>query len=297
MPRGRPAGNRTPENPAVPPPDKMLATLRRAADLTRSTPGRSGHLVRLQACRELFVAGDLHGNIPNFQAVWKLADLAKHPGRHLVVQELVHGKFAYPGGGDKSHQAVDLYAAIKCQFPDRVHYLPGNHEQAQWTGRRILKGDTDQNAEFRLGVETAYGAAAADVLAAYEVLFRVSPLAVVTPNRIFASHTLIPGKNLAAFDPADLEKEEYTPEERGTGGIAYGIVWGRDTSAATAAEFLRKVDADWLVTGHIPADEGYTFPNGQQITLDCSQSPGGYVLLPADRQVTVEEFRGGVGTV
>jgi hypothetical protein len=281
----------------MPEPAKMLATLRRAADLTRSTPNRRGHRIELQNCKEILVVGDLHGHIPNFQTLYKLADLARHPGRHLVVQELVHGKFAYPGGGDKSHQAVDLFAAIKCQFPDRVHYLPGNHEQAQWTGRRILKGDTDQNAEFKLGVYTAYSTAYDEILKAYETLFQLSPLAVVTPNRIFASHTLVPAKNFERFDPADLEKDDYTAEERQPNGVAYDMVWGRDTSVTNCANFLTKVNADWLVTGHIPCDSGFAFPSDRHITLDCSASPGGYVLLPADRVLSPEEFRQAAATV
>ena len=36
------------------------------------------------------VVGDLHGNLHTFSWVLKLADLAKHPKRHLVLQELVH---------------------------------------------------------------------------------------------------------------------------------------------------------------------------------------------------------------
>ena len=38
---------------------------------------------------------------------------------------------------------VDLFAALKVQFPKQVHYLPGNHEMAQWTGRTVLKADED----------------------------------------------------------------------------------------------------------------------------------------------------------
>jgi len=158
----------------MPPPDRLLNTLRRAIDLVRATPGRSGHLVRLRNCTEVLVAGDMHGHVPNFQAVWKLADLAARPTRHLVLQELIHGKFLYPSGGDKSHQLVDLFAAVKCQFPDRVHYLPGNHEMGQWTGRKILKGDADLNEVFRQGVLEAYGKAVMpDVYRAYLELFQL----------------------------------------------------------------------------------------------------------------------------
>lgn len=281
----------------MPPPDRMLATLRRAIDLVKATPGRVGHRVELQNCTDVLVAGDLHGNVGNFQSVWKLADLANRPGRHLVLQELIHGKFFYPGGGDKSHQVVDLFAAVKCQFPDRVHFLPGNHEMAQWTGRKIGKGDADLNESFRQGVLAAYGAAMPDVYRAYLELFRTCPLGLRTPNHVFICHTLVPGRQMAMFDPARLEAEEYEPKELEPGGVVYGILWGRDTSPETAETFLRKVDADLVVTGHIPADAGYTVPNDRQVTLDCSASPGGYVLFPADRPLTHAELVKCVGVV
>jgi hypothetical protein len=278
----------------MPTPDRMLNILRRAIDFVKATPGRSGHLVRLQNCTEVLVAGDLHGHVPNFQVVLKAADLAAHPTRHLVLQEVIHGQFRYPSGGDKSHQLVDLFAALKCQFPDRVHLLPGNHELAQWTNRPVGKADEALNDLFRQGVNETYAAAGPDVYRAYCDLFRALPLALRTPNRVFLSHSLIPGRNLETFDPQRLEYERYEDREFVPGGTVYGLLWGRDTAEATAAEFLRKVDADLLVSGHIPTDTGYIVPNPRQLIVDCSQTPAAYVLFPADRPITHDELVKGV---
>ena len=43
------------------------------------------------------VVGDLHGNIPAFRKVLAIAALDRNPGRHLVLQELIHGKLEYRG--------------------------------------------------------------------------------------------------------------------------------------------------------------------------------------------------------
>ena len=274
----------------MPPPDRMLNTLRRAIHFVAATPGRTGHLVRLTSCTEVLVAGDLHGHVPNFQVILKAADLANHPTRHLILQEVVHSKFRYPSGGDKSHQLVDLFAALKCQFPDRVHLLPGNHELAQWTDRPIGKSDEQLNDVFRQGVTDAYGAAGPEVYRAYCDLFRVLPLALRTPNDIFISHSLIPGKNLASFDPARLEAEQYGEKDYQPGGLVYDLLWGRDTSEATAADFLNKVGAGLLVSGHIPTDDGFLVPNSRQLIVDCSANPAAYVLFPADRPITHTEL-------
>ena len=104
----------------MPDPDRLLHTLARAAAAFRATPGRTGRLVRLPAdAADVLVGGDLHGHLGNFQALLKRADLARHPARHLVLQEVVHGPNRYPGGGDKSHQLLDLVAALKVQYPDQ----------------------------------------------------------------------------------------------------------------------------------------------------------------------------------
>jgi hypothetical protein len=279
----------------MPPPDRVLNILRRALDHTRRTPGRHGHLLHLQNCTEVVVGGDMHGHLPNFLAVMKAADLGNHPTRHLVLQELIHSEgFFYPNGGDKSHQLVDLYATLKCQFPDRVHFLPGNHEMAQMTGRQVAKGGQSQNALYVLGVQAAYGDAAADIGRAYHDLFRDSPLAVRSPNGVLCCHTLVPGKWLPAFDPVRLLDEQYAEQDYAPGGIVYGILWGRDTSAETADAFLRKMDSDLVVTGHIATDDGYAVPNPKQLIVDSASTPAAYVRFAADRPITHAELVAGV---
>src|SRR5258708_4251265 len=174
----------------MPEPTRLLRTLQQAIQAVRHTPGRKGRLVSLQEAGEVMVVGDLHGNVENFRKVLQKADLQKHSGRHLVLQELIHGPHKYPAGGDKSHQLLDLFAALKCQFPRQVHMLLGNHELSQWTNRLIGKGNIDYNELFREGVKTAYGPQADNIYAAYLELFAAIPLAVLTLNRVFISPTL-----------------------------------------------------------------------------------------------------------
>ncbi|MBY0458131.1 MAG: metallophosphoesterase, partial [Gemmataceae bacterium] len=197
----------------------MLTHLRQALVLARATPGRRGHTVTLEDCTEVLVAGDLHGHVGHFQLLLQRADLANHPTRHFVMQEAVHGKFRYPRGGDKSHQLVDLFSALKGQFPKQVHYLPGNHELAQWTNRPVLKADENQNALFQEGVLEAYGPSAGPkVYAAYLELFQALPVALRAPNGVLVAHSLPSSRALPMFDPRRLEREAYQDEDVQPGG-------------------------------------------------------------------------------
>jgi hypothetical protein len=282
----------------VPSAERMLTHLRQAIALVRATPGRKGRIIDLQDCTELLVAGDLHGHIGNFQVMLKAADLANNPTRHFVLQELIHGKSRYPKGGDKSHQLVDLFAALKGQFPKQVHFVPGNHEMAQWTNRPVLKADENLNVLFQTGVTEAYGPEyGPQVYETYLDLFRALPVVLRTPNRVLISHSLPSSRVLSFFDPGRLDADIYDPDDLQPGGVVHSILWGRDTSGSTTEEFLRKMNADLLVSGHIACEQGYQIPNGQQIILDCAEYPGGYLLFPTTQPLTQQELIGFIQTI
>ena len=271
-----------------------LKTLYRSAEAVRTTPGRRGRYVVVPTASEVLVGGDLHGHLANFQSLIRMADLPRNPRRHLVLQEVVHGKHRYPLGGDKSHQLLDLFAALKCQFPDRVHLLMGNHELGQWLARPIIKGGEDLNALFNAGIAEAYGESATDFITAYDKLFSVLPMAIRMPNRIFLSHSFPGAKSLPQFQLNRLEEETLDALDVAPGGSVFSLLWGRDTAPAHLAEFLRKVDADWLVSGHIPIEAGYIFPSERQLILDSCDMPACCALLPADEPLTLELFRASV---
>jgi hypothetical protein len=273
----------------MPDPDKLRYTLALAAAAFRRTPGRTGRVVTLADAADVLVGGDLHGHLSNFQALMKKADLAAHPRRHLVLQEVVHSPFRYPNGGDKSHQLLDLVAALTCQFPGRVHFLPGNHELAQLSGRVIQKGDDLHNELFVRGVAAAYRERANDVYAAYLDLIAAAPLAVRTANRVFVSHSLPSALRMDNFRYEDLLRDT-RPEDLDLHGPVYALVWGRDTRPENVEAFLAKVDADLLVTGHVPLDSGFAAPNHRQLIVDCLGTPAGYCLFPADRPLTHAEL-------
>lgn len=276
----------------MPNPARLLNTLLNAIDAFQKTPGREGRLLHLEDATEVLVAGDLHGHLGNFREILKLAALDQNPKRHLVLQEVVHSPFRYPTGGDKSHQLLDVIAALKCQYRQQVHFLPGNHELGQWTGRLILKGDDDLNGLFLEGLETAYGSQAEKVYSCYLRLFEALPVAIDTANRVFISHSLPKPSRLETFDLKALAREDLQEGDLLPGGSIFALVWGRDTTIEHVRVFLERVDADLLITGHIPCEEGYAVPNEKQIILDSHDSPAACCLFPTEKRLTHEELVG-----
>jgi Calcineurin-like phosphoesterase len=275
----------------VPDPLKLIATIKQAALLQRQQPGRTGRFVELEGCDEVLVVGDMHGHLGNFKSVLQLARLGENPRRHVVLQELVHGPFRYPGdGGELSHRLVDVVSAYICQYPGRVHYLLGNHELAQWTRREVAKNNESLNNLFVMGVNTAYPEHTEEVLKAYDDLFASLPVAIRLPNRIFLSHSLPGANRLTTWTLEQLKKESFTSEDYRLAGCIHSVVWGRDTTESTAKAYLDLVEADLLISGHIPNDIGYDSPNLHQVILDSKDENAHVLMFPTTGSLTKDQL-------
>jgi hypothetical protein len=275
----------------MPDPLKLLATIRRATDLIRATPGRFGGIIEPDRAADVMVVGDLHGNLPAFKKMLAIAALDRHPERHLIVQELIHGSLMYPDdGGDRSHQLLDVFTALKCQYPDRTHHILGNHELAELTGRTIGKEGEALNARFRRGIETAYGGSSGAVYESYRALFAALPLAVRTKNRTYVCHTIPDAIDLDALDLALLRRDDWPEDSMKRRGTIYALTWGRDTTPETADRFASMVDADFFITGHQPCDQGFRQANHRQIIVDGTDPLPSYCLFPAAEPLSIESL-------
>lgn len=279
----------------MPDPKRILALVRKATTLCRATPGRAGSLIQLgEAAEEVMVVGDLHGNLNGFRAALKLAALDRSPHRHLVLQELVHGpeEAGYPGdGGDRSHQLVDVVATLKCQYPDRVHVILGNHELSEITGRVIGKNGRVLNRDFRKGIGTCYGEDADEIYRAYQEFFRAMPLGVRTRNRVLICHTIPDGSDLDALDLEPLRTGVWTEESMARRGTVYNLTWGRDNAPETADRFAAMMDVDLFVNGHQPCPEsGFMQPNHRQVIVDGTGPTPAYCLFSAREPLGIDDL-------
>lgn len=276
-------------------PAKLLTTIQRATERLRAHPSRRGALVELEAADvdDVCVVGDLHGHFEVLASVLKIAALDKHPKRHLIVQELVHDTRIDPDEEhiDRSHRTIDLVCALICQYPTRVHYLLGNHELSEITGRSIAKNGHALNELFRKGVTNDYASHVDVLMHAYLELFRSLPLAVRLPNRVLACHTVPDALSLEKFDRAVFETGVWTDDSTKRGGTVYAMTWSRDDSAETADKFANWIDADLFVCGHQPCDDGFRQSNHRTLIVDGTDPAPAYALFSAQAPLTMDQLR------
>ncbi len=266
----------------------VIGNFRRAAEANENTPSRGGNVVVLtpEVADDVMITADLHGHRRNFNSIRKLADLERHPRRHLILQEVCHGGPTYPtGGGCMSHGMLEDVARLKATYPDRVHFLLSNHELAELTDYPILKAKKMLNLMFRLGLQEMYGAASEKVREAYNEFIRTCPLAVRLPGGVFVCHSLPERSDARNFDRTIFDRPLEAADLLEHGDV-FDLVWGRDYRIENARAFAKLVAANVLIHGHEPCPEGYHLPNELQIILDCCGEPGCYLTVPMNEELT-----------
>ncbi len=271
--------------------EKVITSFQQATEANRNTPGRLGNIVEIgpELADEVMITGDLHGHRRNFNLIRRIAALADHPRRHLILQEVCHGGPTYPqNGGCMSHAVLEDVARLKNQFPGQVHFILGNHELAELADYPIQKNKQMLNLLFRLGLQQMYGPAAEKVRQSFFPFLRSCPLAVRLPHGVFISHSIPENCDTQPFDATifgrALEDGDFL-ERRSI----FRLVWGRDYRPENAEAFTDTVDARLVINGHEPCTQGYNAPNERQVILDCCSDRGAYVILPTDRLLMQED--------
>ena len=265
---------------------KRLATLEAATAANWKDRWRQGYEILLPATGDFLVVGDLHGHLENFRAAVEAADLASHPDRHILFQEVIH---QLELGEDHSYRVLEEVAAQKARYPDQVHVILGNHDLAEWQGREIFKGGLCLNLLFRGGIRNAYGdEATPTVHRAYQEFIGTMPVAVRACGDLLIVHTTPERRYLDQMSAAHLRRDP-TPDDWKAHGWVESLVWGRDFAQPTADAFAERMQAAVFIVGHTPCRRGYRVPNTRHVIIDSKDDWGVYVPLDLSRRYTQAE--------
>jgi len=277
---------------ATTPVDQILETLRAAAAANLQSPPRRGNIIDLTAeeAEDVMITADLHGHRSNFDRLLEIADLDRHPKRHMVMQEVCHGGPTYnsPTCGCMSHQMLEDVARLKVQYGPRFHFLLSNHELAELTDYPIIKHGKILPVSFRIGVSQCYGDRAEEVRKGHLDFIANCPLGVRLANGVFISHSAPECMDTKGFDLTVLERG-WGQDDLRPGGSVFRMLWGRDYRPENAEAFAAAIGAQILIHGHTPCAAGYSAPNRRQIILDCCGEPAGFVILPVAESLTVDD--------
>ncbi len=260
-----------------------METFGAASDENLLSPLRQQQVVQLPAEGEVWMTGDLHDHHRNFDKLLAAADLAGNPHRHLILHELIHGDRFDSTGAEGSWHMLYRAAELKADFPGQVHFLLANHDLAQIHGEGIMKAGLSVCEAFNAGLKRDFGSIYQRVNVTVTEFLLSLPLAIRAPNGLFFCHSLPTDAQIAAFDFTVFDRPLVSTDYKRRTGPVYQLIWGRGVTPAGVDEFLSKVNASMVVTGHQPQETGFAV-NGEKHLIIASDHNQG-VFLPLDLSV------------
>ncbi|MCW8138723.1 MAG: metallophosphoesterase [Planctomycetota bacterium] len=265
--------------------DRAIELLEAAKAARDQDPRVRGRAVLLPAEGEVWLTGDLHGNVDNLKRFAKLADLANHPERILVLQEIVHARFITADNKDLSFVAIMEAIRLMSEFPGRVYYLLGNHDLAVHLDRELVKGGKYLNRYLYRGMAYMYRERWEDVLGKYRAFVAGMPAAIFAPNGVFMAHST-PKKPFISTLSRDLlyDAGPKTPLRKLKPVAA--LVNGREYAKDAADAFADQMEVDLLLCGHTPTNRGWKVPNHRHLIIDSQHERARYVRFDLSRRYT-----------
>jgi hypothetical protein len=268
-------------------PQRIIELLNKGIRANQSDRFRRANLVRLPDQGTLVVAGDIHGHRRNLERIVTYAQLANHPERHLILQEIIHGGPEDDTGGCLSYQLLFDAVRLKLEFPDQVHLVMGNHDTACICSTEVMKNGKEMNHAMSMAVEREFPQAGADVKLAIRQFLFSQPLAVRCSNRIWISHSLPSDQMVDKFDAGVFDRELQLNDCQKP-GPAYLLTWGRRHSQDTLDKMAVRLDADLFVLGHQPQSDGWSQAGENLVILACDHDHGCLIELDLGQKYTVK---------
>ncbi|MHC4843301.1 MAG: metallophosphoesterase, partial [Planctomycetota bacterium] len=237
----------------------------------------------------LVITGDIHGHRRNFEKIKTYADLENNPDRHLIFQEIIHGGPEDEEGGCVSYKILFEAINYKVQFPNRVHFIMGNHDTAFITDSEVMKDGKEMNRSLCAAIRREFQEDSTSIELGMCEFLLSQPLAVRCPNRIWISHSLPSTHKVDKFDPAIMEKD-LEIEDLVKDGSAYLLTWGRKFSKESLEKMSKFFDVDIFILGHQPQPSGWSTPEENLIIFTCDHNHGCLMEIDLAKLYTLDEL-------
>lgn len=269
--------------------EKAIALIQEAAAARDADPRIRGRAVILPSQGDVVLAGDLHGNTDNLQALIAKADLDNHPKRILVIQEILHARVITRDERDLSFATILHALKLQARYPGRLYYLLGNHDLGFHLGRDLVKAGKSLNRYLFKGMSFQFDDAHHAIIKEYKRFIGGMPAALMTQNGIFMSHStpkrpFIESMSLEYFTDtaAELPFSQSKP--------IVALVNGRDYAAESAEAFADQIGCDHMIVGHTPTPRGLKVPNKRHIIIDSQHANAKYIRFDLDRPYEHDEL-------
>ncbi len=262
---------------------EIISTFEEAAEINYNCKHREGNIIKLTGPGDVIMTGDLHGHERNFSKLLIEADLANNPNRHLVVHELLHSPNGSIPNECHSYRLVKQVAELKLQFPNQIHCLLGNHAMAQATRDEVLKSGQPMVRALNAGLDSYYGQNAQHVNHALESWLLSLPVAAVSDNRIWMSHSLPSMRHLRNFDYNIFESPLNIDIFKNNTSLR-ALIWDRSHSAECIEELMSVWNIASFVVGHQPQASGSAQPHPNMIILASDHNHGCFLHFKLQEQ-------------
>jgi len=270
-------------------PQTIIDLLNEGVEANHADRFRQGNLIRLPAEGSLVVTGDIHGHRRNFERIVTYADAANNPGRHVVLQEIIHGGPQDLRGGCLSYKLLFDAVRYKLQFPDRVHLMMGNHDTAVINNTEVMKDGKEMNRALCQALQREFQQAYPDIILAIRQFLFSQPLAVRLDNRIWLSHSLPSDRFVEKFDPAIMDRQ-LKINDCEKPGSAYLLTWGRKHSQALLDKMAELLDVDIFILGHQPQQGGWCQAGENLLIIASDHNHGGLLPIDLAESYTIEQL-------
>ncbi len=272
---------------------QSIEILHAGAQACLKDPLRDGNVLQLPSVGELLLAGDLHNHQRNYRVIQDIADLDEFPGRHVLLQELIHGG---PLGREGDDQSIDMLLDAlewQAQYPGRIHFLLANHDLAQVQRVPVTKDGFNLTERFNRHLDMRFASQADAVRQALRQYVMSQAIAAISATGVIMTHSLPSERDLATFDPTILRRP-LTDADYERGGSVHQLIWGRNQSATVLNTLSTQWYAEAFICGHQQQDAGYGIIEPNMLIMDSSHVAGAVILIDMGKEATMPILQSGI---